>query len=314
MEYLKQRKSFSFYLFLSLFFHSFLIYLIYLAPKYETSKPERYPASLVEVSIIDSKDSDPLEKSTAKQIVEQYPDLIYTQDLPNENAKFLSKYHQKVLKETASKSSSSINKNFFLKDVPSKLTQETSNQDEATDFQKEDLLPDLSVADLIPKTDWNQYINAKETGAQQRSLENTIDLKDQINSGFQSNDYLRDIEDGQQTLLNTRAFKFYTYYSRIKRQVQASWKLMVKKEVRKLLLQQKESVLGIEQRTSLLITLDRFGALVSVQILKKSHIAALDHIAIKSFQITAPFPHPPKNLIGDKKFLHIRWDFILENV
>ena len=125
---------------------------------------------------------------------------------------------------------------------------------------------------------------------------------------------MKDIEEGQQTLLNTRAFKFYTYYSRIKQQVQASWKLMIKKEVRKLLLQQRESILGAEQKTSLLITLDRFGALVSVQVLKKSHLATLDHIAVKSFQLTAPFPHPPKSLIGEKEFLQIRWDFILENV
>ena len=304
------------YLPLSLFFHSFFIYLIYLTPQYKTLKPNRSPSSLLVMTIVDNKDKDPLkESSDAKQIVEQKPDPKYVQDLPNKNAKFLSQYHQRVPRETVSKNPTSINEESFLEDISkNQSTQKTSKQEKTFNSQKEGLLPDLSVADLIPKTDWNQYMNVKKIDTQQRLSENTTDLRKQVSLGFQPNDYLKDIENGKQTLLNTRAFKFYTYYNRIKQQVQASWKSMIKKEVQKLLLQQRENILEIEQRTSLLITLDRSGALVSIQILKKSHIAVLDHIAVKSFQLTAPFPHPPKSLIGEKKFLQIRWDFILENV
>ena len=315
MGYFTKRKSFFFYLSLSLFFHSFFVYSVYLVPQHEASETNRFPASLTVVTLMESKDKNPLKENIAKQIVEQNPDLRYTQDLSNKNAKFLSQYDQKVPKETASKNLLSTDKDSFLEDIArSELAQKTSKQEKAIHSQKEDLLPDLSVADLIPKTDWNQYMNVKKIDTQQGLSENTVNFKNQASLGFQSSDYLKDIEKGEQTLLNTRAFKFYTYYNRIKQQVQTSWKLMIKKEVRKLLLQQRESILGAEQKTSLLITLDRSGALVSIQVLEKSHVAILDHIAIKSFQLTAPFPHPPKTLMGKKKFLQIRWDFILENV
>ena len=313
MVHSKKTKPFFFYLSLSLFFHSFFIYFIYSIPQHETSKPDRSPTSLFVMSIADSENRDLFKESTAKQIVEQNPDLSNTQDSPNKNAKFLSQYHQKAPKETVSKKPVSINKTF--KDISeSKLVQKASKQAETILSQQKGLLPDLSVADLIPKTDWNQYMDVKKIGDQQGVSENSINFKNEVNLGFQSSDYLKDIEEGEQTLLNTRAFKFYTYYNRIKQQVQTSWKSMIKKEVRKLLLQQRESILGAGQRTSLLITLDRFGALVSIKVLKKSHITILDHIAVKSFQLTAPFPHPPKGLIGEKEFLQIRWDFILENV
>lgn len=315
MEYLKKRKLFPFYLVFSLFLHSIFLYFIYLISPQKTAKINRSPASVIVMTFADNKEKKDSKKNIAKQIVEQNPDLSYIQDSPNENAKFLSQYHQKVPKETASKSSISVNKNSFLEVTPQhELVEKTSKKEGAILSQKEDLLPeDLSVADLIPKTDWNQYASVEKMEVQQRVSENTINFKNQAKLGFHSSDYLKDIEEGEQTLLNTKAFQFYTYYNRIKQQVQASWKLMIKKEVRKILLQQRESILGSGQRTSLLITLDRSGALVDIKVLKRSDVAALDHIAIKSFQMTAPFPHPPKSLIGRKKFFQIRWDFILEN-
>ena len=324
MEYFKQR-NLLFFCF-SLFLHSLLVYFIYSTPQSETLKPNRTPSSLIVMSIIDNKDV--LDKSTLQQIVEQNTDLSYVQDSATKDAKFLSKYHQKVPKETRSKKTKSLNTKSFLtiNSHQNTLLQKTLKQKKViipqTETSVPDIsasdasVPDLSLADLIPKTDWNQYMNVKKTDTRQQQQlsekEDNIHFTNQISSGFQSDDYLKDIEEGRQTLLNTKAFKFYTYYRRIKEQVQTSWKSMVKEEIRKLLLQQRESILGIEQKTSLLITLDRFGALVHIQILKGSDIAILDHIAVKSFQLTAPFPHPPKGLIGKKKFLQIRWDFILE--
>ena len=323
MEYFKQR-NLVFFCF-SLFFHSLLVCFIYLTPQSKISKPDRTPSSLLIMKVVDKKDL--LDESTLKQIVEQNTDLSYIQNSAAKNAKFLSKYHQKVPKETRSKKTRSLNKkSVLINSHQNTLLQKTLKQKKVTVSQRKvsppDVsvpnvsVPDISVADLIPKMDWNQYMNVKkiDTRKQLSEKKEDIHLTNQLVSEFQSDDYLKDIEEGRQTLLNTKAFRFYTYYRRIKEQVQTSWKSMVKEEIRRLLLQQRESILGVEQKTSLLITLDRFGALVDIQILKKSHVAILDHIAIQSFQLTAPFPHPPKGLIGEKKFLQIRWDFILERI
>lgn len=288
-------------LWLSLLFHGLLALFIYRLPP----KPDKAPSSPLMITIIDSQEKKSLDlNQDNRQIVEQSMDLSHVQDKAPENAQFLSQYHQKVLEQTAAeKQGPATSQNISSTSRPNRqIAQETAEKKEMTISQK---LSDLSV--LMPKMDWDML--AAKTDNHREDLR----LTNEVNLGFRSNDYLKGIKKGEETLLNTRAFKFYTYYRRIKEQVQASWEPMIRTKVRDLLLRG-EGLLALEQKTSLLITLDRFGDLINIQVLKKSQISALDRIAIKSFENTAPFPHPPKNLIGEDGYLQIRWDFILERI
>ena len=293
-----------FCLWFSLIFHGLLANFIYWLPK--TSNLDKVPPSPLIIKVIDNKKKNPLdlEQDHLRQIVEQRKDLSYVQDKASKNAKFLSQYHQKVTKQTAAKKQISTNQDFLANKPERQIAQETLGQKEAVTSK--------TLSDFMPKMDWNKYMLAARTNNQPAMLrEDLVRLANKVNPGFQSNDYLKNVKEGKETLLNTRAFKFYTYYRRIKEQVQASWKPMIRAKINDLLLRG-ESLLAIEQKTSLLITIDRFGDLINIQVLKKSQISILDHIAIKSFENTAPFPHPPKSLIGEDGYLQIHWDFILE--
>ncbi len=290
------------YITLSLLLHTLAVSFLALYQREALPEPDEQMSSLIQMTFIKKADvSEQLKvQKTPQQIVEQRRDLSYVQDKAPNKAKFLSQYHQKVLKQTASRAGQASQK------MP--ISQQKASSPGSSSK------PYPSVSDLMPKTRWEHYM--QKTESQKQFTKRETKQNRQISSlGFNiqagdSSDYLEDIEDGEQTLLNTQAFKFYTYYARIKEQVQPSWESMIEEKVRNILLKG-EIFLASQQKTSLLITLDRFGVLVGIQVLKKSQITDFDHIAVESFQMTAPFPHPPKGLMDENGILKIRWDFII---
>lgn len=259
------------------------------------------PRQLTVMEIIESS----AEEQLNQQIVQQNPDLSYRTLKPPKNAKFLSQYHQNVGKQTASKKTYSHLKQKDRSIASIKPSLKTSKP------------LHLSLSDLTPQMNWDKYIlkmNSSHFSQKEKTQSQFKSVKDEITFSnealFQPNDYIEDVPEGQQTLLNTKAFQFYTYYTRMKEQVQASWEPMIKAKIRDMLISGK-SMMFLQQKTRLLVTLNHAGALIDVKVLKKSQFADLDRIAIQSFHKTAPFPHPPKKLIGDDGTIKIKWDFIL---
>lgn len=128
-----------------------------------------------------------------------------------------------------------------------------------------------------------------------------------------SNDYLRDVDSGDDTLLNTREFKYHTYYSRIRRQLAEHWELMVRDKFSQMFRQGRRVASHQDHITKLLIVLNNQGLLVKVQILTESGVRDLDDAAIEAFRSAAPFPNPPKGIIEKDGTVRIRWDFVVES-
>ncbi|MCB0361740.1 MAG: energy transducer TonB, partial [Bdellovibrionales bacterium] len=64
--------------------------------------------------------------------------------------------------------------------------------------------------------------------------------------------------------------------------------------------------------TRVLITLDKNGSLIQVQVLGQSGLVELDSAAVDAFRAAAPFPNPPQGMVEHDGNIRIRWDFILE--
>lgn len=128
----------------------------------------------------------------------------------------------------------------------------------------------------------------------------------------QSSDYLKNVDQGIETLLNTREFKYYTYYNRIRKQLSQYWEPKVKEKVTTMFQQGRKIASAQDRTTKLLIVLDSTGTLVNVQVLSDSGVRDLDDAAIESFRAAAPFPNPPKGIIETDGTVKIRWDFVLE--
>ncbi len=127
-----------------------------------------------------------------------------------------------------------------------------------------------------------------------------------------TSDYLKDIEKGMKTVLNTREFTYYSYYNKIRIALEKHWEPKVRKKIK---IEQKkigdESGPGDGRVTRILVTLDKNGELLSVKVLRASGVEVFDSAAQEAFKEAAPFPDPPTGIVDVSGKIQIRWDFVL---
>jgi TonB family protein len=127
--------------------------------------------------------------------------------------------------------------------------------------------------------------------------------------GAAPNDHLDSVEEGDGTFLNTREWKFATFFNRVKQAVGTHWDPNAP-------LRQRDptgNIYGGRDRYTLLsITLDAQGALRDVHVEKSSGVEFLDEAAIAAFQKSQPFPNPPPGLLEKDNAIHFQFGFFLE--
>lgn len=127
-----------------------------------------------------------------------------------------------------------------------------------------------------------------------------------------TSDYLKEIDKGMKTLLNTREFTYYNYYNKIRVALEKHWEPKVRKKIK---IEHKK--IGDESGptdgrvTRILVTLDHRGDLLSVKVLKASGVEGFDSAAQEAFKDAAPFPDPPTGIVDVNGQIQIRWDFVL---
>jgi TonB family protein len=231
------------------------------------------------------------------QVVEQ-KDRI--NDELDEKTRFLSAHNQKVIKQTRAERTGKFNN-----------TAEGGRPDEGviTGDKKSNLmdvkahkarekgeLP--SLQDLAPKFSLTPGPRAPE--------------REKNGDPSQSDDYLKDVNKGMQTLLSTREFVYYSYYSRIKDAIRQHWEPNVREKV-KIIYRQGRTIASSKDRvTQVLVTLNSQGELLNVEVLSQSGVDQLDAAALEAFRAASPFPNPPKGMVESDGTIKIRWDFVLE--
>jgi len=112
--------------------------------------------------------------------------------------------------------------------------------------------------------------------------------------GGGTQDHLRDIDDGDETALNSKRWRFASFFNRVKRQVAEHWH---PDEVYR----QRDptgAVYGRRNRyTELRIQLKPDGRLSNVALAQPSGLEFLDDEAVEAFKEAEPFPNPPRQLI-----------------
>ncbi len=192
--------------------------------------------------------------------------------------------------------------------------------------------------DIDPETDLlsasNQKVKeetqAKDTG-QFKNVEKTVSAttamkdiseefaikpgsQDSVDKKSQSNDYLKDVKAGMQTLLNTKEYSYYSYYAKIKEALHAQWEPNVRDKVNIIQRDDRDIASVNNHVTRLLVILDKHGELIDVKVLNKSSNSHLDNAALEAFREAAPFPNPPPGLVDSNGTIRIRWDFVLANL
>lgn len=143
----------------------------------------------------------------------------------------------------------------------------------------------------------------------------TLSLKDlSVGDGAPtaaSDDHLKDYDSGEDTVLSTREYRYFSYYTRIKELLRQYWKPNVEQRLYKMWAKGR-SLSDDEIVTKILVLLNDNGQIQKISRIGSCGFAELDEAAVEAFQRAAPFPNPPKGIIEADGFVRIRWDFILK--
>ncbi len=247
----------------------------------------------------------PRTENIKNQVVAQN-EKSKNQEKPDDT-RFLSAQNQKVEKQTVAK-----DKGEFKNAAKPALKKALKMAQQSPSKNKTDEKTKPSLLNLNPTFD---PLAIKERQQKSESKTTAGDDHESVEGGdvSQTDDYIKNIDQGSQTMLNAREFKYYTYYSRIRRQLSQHWEPKVREKLVRLFRQGRTIASDRDHTTKLLIILSESGKLVNVQILGESGVHDLDDAAMDAFRSAAPFPNPPKGIIEADKTVKIRWDFVLES-
>lgn len=259
---------------------SLLVHFSFMLSVWLGSGPHQKKSEIVEISYLDGQD---FQKHLNKQIVDQAEQI---NDEVDEKAKYLSAFDQKVLEETQAQNTGKF-QNTAGGGKPSEKQQE----------KPKEVGEIPSLKQLTP--------SFKAQSQHQGQGPNDDEMS-------QSDDHLKEVKSGLQTLLSTKEFVYYSYYSRIKEQIRQHWEPGVREKV-KIIYKQGRNIASVRDRvTQVLVTLDKEGTLIRVDVLSPSGIVDLDAAAREAFEAAAPFPNPPQGMVEADGTIKIRWDFVLE--
>lgn len=297
----RYKKPIVVFLILSLLVHGSLFLSV--ALKWIKSPPP--PPAKIEVEF---KDLAPTPKKKVARVkappIQATDQIVEQKDQINDeidpNTRFLSAHNQKVIKQTKAERSGQF-RNTAEGGKPDEGQKDGDKEqkkalNEKTAPTEEGELPELK--DLAPKFSLSPGPKAPDS--------------DKTGDPSQSDDYLKDVNTGMQTLLSTREFVYYSYYARIKEAIRQHWEPNVREKV-KIIYRQGRNIASAKDRvTQVMVTLDGKGELIRVEILTQSGVEQLDNAAIEAFKAAAPFPNPPKGMVEPDGTIKIRWDFVLE--
>jgi TonB family protein len=123
-------------------------------------------------------------------------------------------------------------------------------------------------------------------------------------------DSLEDVDEGADTLLNTKRFKYASFFNRVKRAVWENWHADRVYAVR----DPDGKIYGVKDRLTVLkVSLRPDGSLANVIVEKPCGVDFLDDEAVSAFKKAQPFPNPPKGLVDEEsKLITFRFGFTLE--
>lgn len=128
----------------------------------------------------------------------------------------------------------------------------------------------------------------------------------------QTLDYIKELEPGLETALSTKEFVYHGFFSRIRRQLEQHWGPEVKRRISEMQRKGRMIASADDKVTKCLVTLDKRGNILKVQVIGDSGFRELDEAAVEAFRSAAPFPNPPDGMVDEDGTIKVRWDFVLE--
>lgn len=128
--------------------------------------------------------------------------------------------------------------------------------------------------------------------------------------GSGTEDYLKDVDEGDDTSLNAKKWKYASFFNRVKQQVRDHWKPADAYRRR----DPTGAIYGSKDRYTLLrVQLKPDGSLANVFLQQPSGVEFLDDEAIEAFKQAQPFANPPPQLVeGRSGMIQFSFGFFFE--
>ncbi|MGZ3772918.1 MAG: TonB family protein [Pseudobdellovibrionaceae bacterium] len=316
---MKKSPSFRMYVLLSIAFHVLVVGAFLLIDRLTPQPRTTETVSINFLSPDDVKKMAQVEAALQKkaaltptnQVVEQ-SEVSANEEIPV-NSRFLSAKNQKVEKQTVATNHGQFQN---VKKATSEKAGPKGDGKQKSVTKSEESKKAIAK-DLFKGFDPNEALERQKIADKQSGLGEGHGNGEQ-NTGTgadtsQTDDYIKDVNSGLETLLNTREFKYYSYYNRIRKQLAQHWEGRVREKLTKLFKEGRAPAATNRDRiTKVIVVLNNRGTLVRVQVLSDSGIRDLDDAAVEAFRAAAPFPNPPKGIVEGDGTVKIRWDFVLE--
>lgn len=129
-----------------------------------------------------------------------------------------------------------------------------------------------------------------------------------IGSGTQ--DAVKDVDDGDETALNSKKWRFASFFNRVKHQVQEHWhpdEVYRRRDPN-------GSIYGRTSRLTIVrVQLKPNGRLANVALESPSGLEFLDDEALQAFRAAQPFPNPPRQLVdATDGLINFQFGFLFE--
>jgi TonB family protein len=127
--------------------------------------------------------------------------------------------------------------------------------------------------------------------------------------GGSTQDALKDVDEGEETALNSKKWRFATFFNRVKKQVSEHWHPEEAYRRR----DPTGVIYGHQNRyTELRIQLKADGHLANVGVGLPSGLEFLDDEAITAFKEAQPFPNPPRQLLERDGLITFHFGFLYD--
>lgn len=122
-------------------------------------------------------------------------------------------------------------------------------------------------------------------------------------------DHLDEVDSGDETALSAKRWVYASFFNRLKRSVAQNWDpATVWRRV-----DPTGAVNGFKTRvTEVRVSLSAKGELSKIVITSPSGVGDLDDEAVRAFHAAAPFPNPPKELVGGDSLITFAFSFYFE--
>ncbi len=118
-----------------------------------------------------------------------------------------------------------------------------------------------------------------------------------------------DVKVGSFTSLNTDRYLYYSFYARVEELIRYRWEARVQNAINGFDRISAFNAGDKNWNSQVEFLLDENGFLKQALIMKPSGIKSFDSAAIEAFKEARVFPNPPKEMIQDDGFIHLKFAF-----